>query len=63
MQYFLHPRDIQNCGIHYGEACALRVTWSDTYLLSVKGFLPRDLAEESKHLVLYQDELGIYAPR
>ncbi len=63
MQYFLYPRDIHNCGIAEVEACVLRVRGSNTYILSVKGFPPRDLAEESKHLIPYQDELGVYAPR
>jgi hypothetical protein len=63
MQYFLYPRDIHNCGINEVEACILRVTGPNTYILSVRGFPPRDLAEESKRLIPYQDELGIYAPR
>lgn len=63
MQYFLFPRDIHNCGIREVEACVRRVRGSNTYILAVDGFPPRDLAELSKYLIQYEDELGVYAPR
>ena len=63
MQYFLFPRDIHNCGIREVEACVRRVTGPNTYILAVDGFPPTDLAELSKYLIQYEDELGVYAPR
>ena len=63
MQYFLFPREILNCGANEVEACILRVTGPNTYILSVEGFPPMDLAKLSKHYVQFEDELGVYAPR
>ena len=63
MQYFLFPRDIHNCGISEVEACVLRVSGPNTYILAVQGFPPKHLAELSKYIIQYEDELGVYAPR
>ena len=62
MQYFLFPRDIHNCGTNEVEECVLRVTGSNTYILGLSDFPPRELAERSKVFVPYDDELGIFAP-
>lgn len=63
MQYFLFPRDIHNCGLNEVEECTLRVNGPNTYILALRDFPPRELAEISKKLVPFDDERGIYAPR
>jgi hypothetical protein len=65
MQYFLIPRQLINCPSSdtiEEEACILRLTGSDTYILAVGSFPPVQAAEQSKRLIPYDDVLGIYIP-
>lgn len=62
MQYFLFPRDIHNCGPNEVEECVLRVTGAKTYILALEDFPPRELAEQVKRLVPFDEEIGVYAP-
>ncbi|NIM96113.1 MAG: hypothetical protein GTO18_20630 [Anaerolineales bacterium] len=63
MQYFLIPREIHNCGPDEIEACVLRVSGSDTYILSIGDFPPRELAEISKSYLEFSDDYGVYVPK
>ena len=62
MQYFLGPRDIHNCGPNEIEACVQRATGENTYILAVDYFPPRDLASETRRLISYNDDWGVFAP-
>ena len=63
VQYFLVPRDIINCGPNEVEACVKRVAGKSTFILAVGNFPPRDVAEETKRFVEYDDDLGVYVPK
>ncbi len=63
MQYLLFPREIHNCGPDEIEACVLRATGSNTYILSSKNFPPRELAERHKILIESYGGFGVYVPR
>jgi hypothetical protein len=62
MQYYLFPRQIHNCGVDEVEACVRRSTGVATYLLVVKEFPPRALAEAAHQYVPFNEERGVYAP-
>jgi hypothetical protein len=63
LQYYLFPRKIDNCGEHEIEACLLRVTGPNSYILALRGFPPRELAERAKVLAEFDAERGVYIPR
>jgi hypothetical protein len=63
MQYYLFPRDIENCGYDEVNACIRRVTGPNTYIMALPDFPPRALAEESKRFIPFTDDMGVYAPR
>lgn len=63
MQYFLFPRDLHNCGRNEVEACIRRVSEDpDFYVLAVRGFPPRELAEEGKDFVTFDGAQGVFVP-
>ncbi len=63
MQYLLFPREIHNCGPDEIEACVLRATGSNTYILSSHNFPPKELAERHKILIESSGGFGVYVPR
>jgi hypothetical protein len=63
IQYLLFPRDIHNCGQNEIEACILRVTGSNTYILANSNFPPKELAEQSKTYIKFSDGYGVYVPK
>ncbi len=65
IQYFLIPRQLINCPsseMAEQEACILRLSGSDTYILAVGSFPPARAAESSKTLIPYNEDLGVYIP-
>jgi hypothetical protein len=64
MQYFLMPRDIQNCGTDEVEACVLRMTGPTSYIITAWKFPPADLALQVKRFIpMPGEERGVYAPK
>lgn len=63
MQYYLFPRDIHNCGMNEVDECIRRVSGSNTFILAVPGFPPRELAEQTKDFIRFRDNYGLFAPR
>lgn len=63
MQYFLFPREIHNCGRNEVEACIERISEDpEFYVLAVRRFPPRELAEEGKDFVPFDEEDGVFVP-
>jgi hypothetical protein len=65
IQYFLIPRRLINCPssvMAEQEACILRLSGSDTYILKVGSYPPAPAAETSKTLIPYNEEWGVYMP-
>jgi len=64
MQYFLMPREIQNCGTDEVEACVLRMTGPTSYIITAWKFPPADLALQVKRFIpMPGGERGVYAPK
>ena len=64
MQYFLMPRDIQNCGTDEVEACVLRMTGPTSYIITAWKFPPADLALQVKRYIpMSGGERGVYVPK
>jgi len=63
MQYYLFPRDIQNCGHDEVEACVRRIGGAKTYIMALPDFPPRALASEKLRFIPYRDDMGVFAPR
>ena len=64
MQYFLMPRELHNCGIDEVEACVLRMTGENSFILSAWKFPPHDIALMVKRFIPFVDgEGGIYVPK
>jgi hypothetical protein len=62
MQYFLNPRDIHNCGKNEVDECVSRATGESTYILALYYFPPRELARQTRRLISYDDNRGVFAP-
>lgn len=63
MQYFLYPRRLHNCGPNEVEACMGRIqTNPEFYILGLRHFPPRDLAEIGKDYVPFNDDIGVFVP-
>jgi len=63
MQYYLFPRDIQNCGRDEVEACVRRIGGAKTFIMALPDFPPRALAEKTLRFIPYKDGMGVFAPR
>lgn len=64
MQYFLRPRRIIDCPLGVDLApCIGSLTGKSTYLLAVPGFPPLPEAGLNRHLIAFNGERGVYAPR
>jgi hypothetical protein len=65
IQYFLIPRQLINCPsseMAEQEACILRLSGSDTYILAAGSFPPARAAQNSKTLIPYNEDWGVYIP-
>ena len=63
MQYHLYPRKIADCPIDALEDCILNLTGANTYILAPSStFPPRELADQVKHFIPYDQESGLYVP-
>jgi hypothetical protein len=62
MQYFLMPREIHNCGPDEIPACLERTQGKDIFILKVKDFPPKEIAERTKRLVELNEDYGLYVP-
>lgn len=62
MQYLLFPREIHNCGRDEIEACVLRASGSNTFILSDPEFPPKELASTTKSFVEFSDQFGLFVP-
>jgi len=63
MQYHLYPRKIADCPIDKLEACILNLKGANTYILApTSTFPPRELADQIKQYVPYDQESGLYVP-
>jgi hypothetical protein len=63
MQYYLFPRDIENCGQGEIEACVRRIGGAKTYIMALPDFPPRELAQIRLQFIPYRDDMGVFAPR
>jgi hypothetical protein len=63
MQYLLYPREIHNCGLDEIEACVLRASGSNTFILSYHDFPPRELAGATKRLIEFSHQFGLFVPK
>ena len=62
MQFYLFPRDIQNCGVSEVEACVRRITGSNSYILALSDFPPRELALQTRKYIPFDDDRGLFGP-
>ena len=63
MQYFLFPRELHNCGLDEVPACTLRASGRNTFIVALPDFPPRELAEQAKRFISYQDGMGVFVPK
>jgi hypothetical protein len=63
VEYFLMPRQLHNCGSDEVEACVLRMTGEDSYIIVAGSFPPAEVARQVKTFIPYKNGLGVYAPR
>lgn len=64
MQYYLIPRKIINCGLDaIVEECIRNLGGSNTYILAIDAFPPREEALLRREYVAFDDHRGIYIPR
>lgn len=61
MQYFLYPRLVDNCHKPI-DKCVLNLMGEKTYILSVPGFPPHDVASQIKIYLPFDGEWGIFMP-
>lgn len=63
MQYHLYPRRIADCPIDSLDECILNLRGTDTYILApTLTFPPRELADQVKRYLPYDQESGLYLP-
>jgi hypothetical protein len=63
MQYHLYPRKIADCPVDTLDECILNLKGKNTYILAPNStFPPRELADQVKDFISYDQESGLYVP-